>query len=221
MAKAPEATPAGSRFPAPGSRRIGVMGGTFDPIHLGHLILAEQARTRLNLDRVLFVPAGQPWRKAGRQIAPVADRVAMVAAALAGDPYFELSLVEVEQAGPSYTVETLAALHDRLGAGVELFFILGEDALADLPHWREPARIAALAWLAVAVRGGGPAPDPETLARTVPGIGARIAPVPMPRMDISSTDIRARVAAGTSIRFLAPPAVAAYIADHGLYRTPA
>lgn len=198
--------------------RVGILGGTFDPIHLGHLILAEQARTYLGLERVLFVPAGQPWRKAGRRIAPVADRVAMVAAALAGDPYFELSLVESEQGEPSYTADTLAALQAQRGPAATLHFILGEDALADLPNWRDPARIAAQARLVVAARAGYAGPPLAVLERAVPGIAARIDVVPMPRVEISSTDIRRRVAAGISIRFLVPAAVEAYLRQHGLYR---
>ncbi len=198
--------------------KVGVMGGTFDPIHLAHLILAEQARVFLGLDRVLFVPAGAPWRKAERRIAPVADRVAMVRAALAGDPYFEVSLIESERRGPSYTVDTLSVLQRQLGPQAELYFILGQDALADLPNWREPARIVQLARLAVAARPGCPRPDPAALERAVPGIQERIDVVPMPQVDISSTDIRRRVAQGLSIRFLVPAAVEAYIAAHGLYR---
>ena len=197
--------------------KVGVMGGTFDPIHLGHLILAEQARTSLGLARVLFVPAGQPWRKEGRRIAPVADRVAMVQAALAGDPYFEVSLVESEQPGPSYTADTLAALQAQLGPAAELYFILGQDALADLPYWRHPARTVAQARLAVAARPGT-AIDTGAVERAVPGISSRIALVPMPQLDISSTDIRRRVAEGISIRFLVPQAVEAYIPERGLYR---
>lgn len=198
--------------------KVGVMGGTFDPIHLAHLILAEQARVFLGLDRVLFVPAGAPWRKADRRIAPVADRVAMVRAALAGDPYFEVSLIESERRGPSYTVDTLSVLQRQLGPQAELHFILGQDALADLPNWREPTRIVQLARLAVAARPGCPPPDPTALERAVPGIRERIDVVPMPQVDISSTDIRRRVAQGISIRFLVPAAVEAYITAHGLYR---
>lgn len=193
------------------------MGGTFDPIHVGHLMLAEQARDGLGLERVLFVPAGHPWRKAGRHIAPVADRVAMVRAALADDPFFDLSLVEAERSGPSYTVETLAQLQGELG-GADLFFIIGQDALVDLPHWRDPAGIVRHARLAVAGRPGLPPVDSAALERAVPGISARIDRVHMPQVDISSTDIRQRVAEGRSIRYLVPPAVEAYIREQELYR---
>ncbi len=197
--------------------RLGIMGGTFDPPHLGHLILAEQARTALGLERVLFVPAGQPWRKAGRRVSAVAHRVAMVQAALAGDPYFAVSLVESERSGPSYTYETLAALHAQYGPGAALHFILGQDALADLPHWVQPGQIIAQARLAVAVRPGWTPPPPETLERAVPGLSAAIDIVPMPQIDISSTDIRRRVAAGASIRFFVPEPVRACIAAYRLY----
>jgi nicotinate-nucleotide adenylyltransferase len=200
------------------NERVGVMGGTFDPIHLGHLILAEQARATLGLGRVLFVPAGEPWRKAGRRIAPVADRVAMVEAALAGDPYFDVSRVESERRGPSYTADTLAVLQAQLGPAAELFFILGQDALADLPFWHEPARIVARARLAVGARAGWRVADAVALEQTVPGILGRMDVVPMPRIAISSTDIRRRVAEGRSIRFLVPASVEAYIYAHGLYR---
>jgi nicotinate-nucleotide adenylyltransferase len=209
-------TPPVTRYPLP-ITRVGVMGGTFDPIHVGHMILAEQARDQLGLERVVFVPAGQPWRKAGRQVAPVADRVAMVRAALADDPYFELSLIESERSGPSYTVETLAALKKTLGAEADLHFIVGSDALADLPYWREPSHLVALARLAVAARPGWHIPDPEALERAVPGITGRIDIVTMPQIDISSTDIRRRVAEGRSLRFLVPAAVEAYIFETGLY----
>ena len=142
----------------------------------------------------------------------------MVRAALAGDPYFEVSLIESERRGPSYTVDTLSVLQRQLGPQAELYLILGQDALADLPNWREPARIVQLARLAVAARPGCPRPDPAALERAVPGIRERIDVVPMPQVDISSTDIRRRVAQGLSIRFLVPAAVEAYIAAHGLYR---
>lgn len=198
--------------------QLGILGGTFDPLHLGHLILAEQARTHLALDGVLFVPAGQPWRKAGRQIAPVADRVAMVQAAVAGDPHFIVSLVESERDGPSYTVDTLAALAEQYGPAAALHFILGEDALADLPHWRDPAGIVARARLVVAARAGWTPVNAAELERVAPGINQRIDVVPMPRIEISSTDIRRRVAAGISIRYLVPATVETYIAAHGLYR---
>jgi nicotinate-nucleotide adenylyltransferase len=194
------------------------LGGTFDPPHLGHLILAEEARWGLGLDRVLLMPAAQPWRKADRAVTDAAHRLAMVRAAAAEDPYFAVSTIEIERGGPTYTVETLAALRTELSPADELVFILGEDALLDLPHWRDPAGILRLALLGVASRGGALSADLAALEGVLPGITERVSAVTMPRIEISSTEIRRRVAAGGSVRFYLPPAVAGYIAAHGLYR---
>jgi nicotinate-nucleotide adenylyltransferase len=198
--------------------RLGMLGGTFDPPHLGHLILAEEARCALGLDQVLLVPAAQPWRKSDRAVTPAAQRLAMLRLAVADDPYFDVSTLEIDRGGPTYTVETLAALRAELAPADELYFILGEDALLDLPYWHDPGRILRLAWLGVAARGGALSADLDALERRLPGIRERARVVPMPQIGISSTDIRRRVAEGRSIRFLVPPAVAAYIAEHGLYR---
>jgi nicotinate-nucleotide adenylyltransferase len=197
--------------------RLGVLGGTFDPPHVGHLILAEEARTRLQLDKVLFVPAGDPWRKAGQEITLAQHRLAMVQLMLVSDPHFEVSTLEVERPGPSYTVDTLEALHQQHGSGLELYFILGEDALHDMPHWKDPARIVSLAWLAVAPRPHGSESGVVDLEDVVPGLSERIVPLPMPTIDISSTALRERARAGLSLRYLVPLAVEEYIRRHGLY----
>lgn len=198
--------------------RLGVLGGTFDPVHLGHLILAEEARGELGLERVLFVPAGQPWRKADRQITPAVQRVEMVRVAIADNDGFELSLLEVEREGPSYTVDTLEALRAR-HQGSELFFLMGLDALADLPNWRDPQGIIARAWLAVARRPG--LEESAALAAVeerVPGLSRRVIWLAMPRIGISASGIRERVRRGKSIRYLVPAAVEAFIRERGLYR---
>jgi nicotinate-nucleotide adenylyltransferase len=197
--------------------RIGVLGGTFDPIHTGHLILGEAAHEGLALDSVIFVPAGDPWRKAGREIAPVADRVAMTRLAVEDNPHFSLSMLEAERAGPSYTDETLAALREPLGDDSELYFILGRDSLADLPFWKNPSGIIHLARLAVAERPGATAIETAELEARVPGITGRIVTFAMPSIGISSTDIRRRCRDGLSIRYFVPPAVEAYITGHRLY----
>jgi nicotinate-nucleotide adenylyltransferase len=224
---APSLRPAGNRSPSqvssaqPGCHsvfRTGVLGGTFDPPHLGHLILAEEARCALALDRVLLVPAAQPWRKSDRAVSPAAARLAMLRLAVAGDPYFDVSTLEIDRGGPTYTVETLAALRAELAPVDELYFILGEDALLDLPRWRDPAGIIRLARVAVAARDGDLSADLAALEQQIPGIRARVDVVPMPQIGISSTEIRRRVREGGSIRFLVPPAVAGYIAEQGLYR---
>jgi nicotinate-nucleotide adenylyltransferase len=191
--------------------RLGVLGGTFDPVHLGHLVLAESARDQLGLDRVLFVPTGQPWRKEGRAIAPSGDRVAMLRLAIEGNESFAVSLIEVEQVGPSYTHVTLNEIAEA-NSGAEMYFILGRDALADLPNWKDPGRIMELATLVAAERVG------EVIAAPVQGI-ARATWLQMPLIEISATAIRERVRQGRSIRYLVPPAVEAYIRVHGLYAT--
>jgi nicotinate-nucleotide adenylyltransferase len=193
--------------------RLGVLGGTFDPPHVGHLILAEEARCRLDLEKVLFVPAGDPWRKADQEVTPAEHRLAMVRLMLESDPYFEVSTLEVDRPGPSYTVDTLEALRRQHGPEAELYFILGKDALCDLPNWKDPARIVSLAWLAAAPRPQGD----ERPEMAVPGLAQRLVRLPMPIVDISSTALRERAAVGLSLRYLVPPGVEEYIRRHGLY----
>jgi nicotinate-nucleotide adenylyltransferase len=185
--------------------RLGVLGGTFDPIHLGHLVLGEAAREQLGLDAVLYVPANVQWRKAGREVAPAEHRLAMVRLAVADNPAFEASTVELERQGPSYTADTLEALAETPDA--ELYLVLGRDAYEDLPNWVRPDRIRELATLVVAARDG-----------EVTDLAPRCVRVEMPEIGISATDIRARVAAGRSIRYLVPAAVEGYIRQNGLYR---
>ena len=187
--------------------RLGVLGGTFDPVHIGHLILAEAAREELALDRLLFVPAGQPWRKAGRDIATAADRLAMLEFAVSDNPAFEVCTIEVEREGPSYTVETLSEIKAR-SLPAQIFFIVGEDALEDMPNWKEPERIAELAEIVAAPRPGRPSPHETgriTLLRGMPIIG------------VSATAVRERVRDGRPIRYLVPPAVEDYIRRRQLY----
>lgn len=197
--------------------RLGVLGGTFDPPHIGHLILAEEARLALGLDQVLFVPAGAPWRKAGQELSPWEHRLAMVRLALADNPHFAVSTLEIERHGPSYTAETLAALQEELPAASELFFIMGQDSLADLPNWRQPQRIISLARLAVAARSGGEGTQADALEKEVPGIADRLVWLDMPRIDISATAVRDRVRRRLSIRYWVPPLVEEYIREHKLY----
>jgi nicotinate-nucleotide adenylyltransferase len=197
---------------------IGVLGGTFDPIHSGHLIIAEEARIRLKLAKILFVPAGQPWLKTGRAIAAVSHRVEMVKLALVGNPYFELSTIEVDQAEPSYTVDTLAILRRQLGTEAKIFFILGWDSLAELPQWKEPAKLIQFCKLVAVTRTGFSTPDLKAMEASVPGVTRSVVWLDMPPIDISSTDIRKRVALGLSIHGLVPNEVERYIKEQELYR---
>ncbi|MCC6236295.1 MAG: nicotinate (nicotinamide) nucleotide adenylyltransferase [Dehalococcoidia bacterium] len=195
--------------------RVGVLGGTFDPPHLGHLRLAEAARDQLRLDRVIFMPAGDPYRKAARAVTPAAVRLALVRAAAADLPWAEVSDIEVERAGPTYTDETLSVLARD---GGEWWFIIGADVLADLPHWRDPQRLVAVARLAVAVRPPAPRLVPREAARAVPGIEDRIDWLDMQPVDVSSTELRRRIAMGESTGSWLPPRVRALIEELGLYR---
>jgi nicotinate-nucleotide adenylyltransferase len=189
----------------------GVFGGTFDPIHIGHLAVAEAARDVFGLRRVLFIPAAQPPHKPGGPIAAIEHRLVMVEAAVAGNPAFEVSRIEIERDGPSYTVDTLDALR---GAAPDdpLAMILSAESFAELSTWHEPERILELADLIVAPRDGYAAADGDG-----PLAGARVAFLDGPRIRLSASEIRERAAAGRSIRYLVPDAVAAYIGDHSLY----
>jgi nicotinate-nucleotide adenylyltransferase len=195
----------------------GVFGGTFDPIHLAHLAVAEAARDTFGLGRVLFIPAAQPPHKPGRGISPVEHRLAMVEAAVAGNPAFEVSRIEVDRAGPSYTVDTLAALCDA-DPGDHLALILSAESYSELATWHEPRRILDLADLIVAPRVGYAEADPKLVPRQFPDAPAAIAFMDGPRIRLSASEIRQRAAEGRSVRYLVPDAVAAYIGDHGLYQ---
>ena len=196
---------------------IGVMGGTFDPIHIGHLAIAEEARTQVNLAEVLFVPAELPWLKTDRPIWAVEHRVEMVRLAIADKPYFKLSTVEIERDGPSYTVDTIADLQGQIGAEDELFLILGWDSLVELPEWHEPSRLITMCRLVVAPRPGCPPPKLKSLEKSIPGISQRVLLMDKPNIDISASLIRERVARGLSIHHLVPEPVNIYIKEHGLY----
>ncbi len=194
---------------------IGILGGTFDPPHLAHLAVAEEAREVLGLRQVLFVPAGQPWQKADRPVSPGRLRLAMVERAIAGNPSFAVDPREVDRPGPSYTAETIAEIAAETGA--EPWFILSTEALAGFSTWRDPERIVALARLCVVPREGAPDAAIASFRERFPAGADRITVLDHPRLAISSTQIRARVRAGRSIRYLVPEAVAALIADYALY----
>jgi len=196
---------------------IGVLGGTFDPIHSGHLLIAEEARLRFGLNKVLFVPAGQPWLKTNREIIPAVHRVEMVKLAIAGNASFELSTKETDRPGPSYSVDTVAALQQKLGPGAKIFFLIGWDSLAELPQWYDPARLIQLCKLVAVTRLGFNRPDLKSLETAVPGITQSVVWLDIPPINISSSDIRDRVVQGLSIHDLVPENVASYIAENKLY----
>jgi nicotinate-nucleotide adenylyltransferase len=202
------------------SRAVGILGGTFDPIHIGHLAIAEEAREALGLERVLFVPTRLPVHKPDLPVTAAEDRVAMVSAAIAGNPAFVLERAEVDRAGPSYAVDTLEGLMAAAAAAgqpTEYTFILSADAYAGLPTWHRPGRLLELCRLAVLPRPGTASVDPVAMERVVPGARLRTVVLDGPSLTLSGTMIRGRVAAGRSIRYLVPDAVIAYIGDHRLY----
>jgi len=203
--------------------RIGVLGGTFDPPHVGHLWLATLAADALGLERVLFMPAAQPPHKQGHPVSRAEDRLAMTRDAIAGDPLFELCEIEMERPGPSYTVDSLEQL---LGTGGPLaaygpsnvVLVMAADSLAQIDTWREPDRILSLAEWAVGPRPGTGMPERETLERRFGPSASRIHLLTGPGLDVSASEIRERVAAGRAIRYLVPAAVEELITDRSLYR---
>ena len=198
--------------------KIGVLGGTFDPVHCGHLEVAEQVRIELSLAEVLFVPAGQPQLKESNYISPAEYRLQMLRLAITGQPHLRLSTLEIDRVGPSYTVDTIAQLQRQYGADDELFFILGWDNLAQLHRWREPERLIEMCRLVAVNRPGSSRPDLTSLESHIPGISQRVVMMDRPEVDISATEIRDQVARGLSVSHLIPKAVEEYIRQHRLYR---
>jgi len=200
-------------------RRLGLLGGTFDPPHVAHLAIAEWAREQLGLERVIFVPAATPPHKPGRPVTAAADRLAMAELAVAGNPAFEVSRIEIDRGGRSFTLDTLTQL---AASGIhDPWLVLSSEALASFPSWRRPERILELARLAVVPRGGYEALDETWVQARYPGREDRFRFLPGPLLPISGSVVRRRAAAGRSLRYLVPDAVARYIADHSLYSAPA
>ena len=200
------------------SGRIGIMGGTFDPIHVAHLAIAEEARTAFSLAQVLFVPAANPPHKLGRAITDARHRLAMVQIATASNPHFFVSAMEMERKGPSYSLLTVQELHARYGSGQALYFITGMDSINELHTWYHPKELLAACHFVGTTRPGDPV-DQAALARDFGALAeGRIHCLDVPELAISSTDLRARVRAGKSIRYLVPEAVEAYIRKEGLYQ---
>ncbi|MEE6263448.1 nicotinate-nucleotide adenylyltransferase [Plantactinospora sonchi] len=192
-------------------RRIGIMGGTFDPIHHGHLVAANEVADRFELDEVLFVPTGQPWQKADEPVSPAEDRYLMTVIATASNPRFQVSRVDIDRGGPTYTVDTLRDLHDQYGPKVQLFFITGADALEKILSWKDLDQMFELAHFIGVTRPGFELSDAHLPADTV-------SLVEVPAMAISSTDCRRRVAAGGPVWYLLPDGVVQYIAKRRLYQ---
>lgn len=199
---------------------LGVFGGTFDPIHVAHLAVAEAARDVLGLERVLFIPAGEPPHKLDRVISPADDRLAMLELAIADNPAFAASRMEIERPGPSYTIDTLVALAAEASAAgrpPRLALIISVEAFRELPTWHQPDRVLELATLVVAPRDGYPEAEAGFLERHFPGSAARAVFLDGPRMRLSASELRDWARTGRSLRYLVPDAVCRYIGDHALY----
>jgi len=193
-------------------RRIGVMGGTFDPVHQGHLSAANEVATLFALDEVVFVPTGQPWQKADRQVSAAEDRYLMTVVATASNPRFSVSRIDIDRPGPTYTVDTLRDLRSAYGAGSALFFITGADALTAILGWRDAAELFALAHFVGVSRPGYAPVDVEGFP------DGAVTLVQVPALAISSTDCRARVGRGHPVWYLVPDGVVQYIEKRRLYR---
>jgi nicotinate-nucleotide adenylyltransferase len=195
-------------------RRLGVMGGTFDPIHFGHLVTAEEALSQFSLDEVVFVPTGLPWMKEERDVSPAEDRYLMTVIATASNPRFSVSRVEIDRDGPTYTIDTLRALA-AANRDAELYFITGADAIFEIFDWKDPDEVLHLAHFIAATRPGYDLRRFETRSeRKQPNVSA----MNIPALAISSTDVRERVRDGRPIRYLLPEGVKSYIEKAGLYR---
>jgi nicotinate-nucleotide adenylyltransferase len=195
-------------------RRLGVMGGTFDPIHHGHLLTAEEAAVQFGLDQVVFVPTGQPWMKEGLDVSGSEHRYLMTVIATASNPRFSVSRVEIDRTGPTYTVDTLRSLRDA-HEGAELFFVTGADAMLEIFQWKDPAEILSIAHFIAATRPGY---DIEHFKEEAPTAHPNVSVMKIPALAISSTDIRQRVREGRPIRYLVPEGVKSYVEKAGLYR---
>lgn len=199
------------------AQRLGILGGTFDPPHVGHLWLAALAADALDLDRVLFMPAAQPPHKGGRLITHAVDRLLMTRLAIGADPAFEVCPIEMERTGPSYTIDSVTELKSAY-PGAQLFLLMAADSLAQIETWREPDRLLAEVEWIVGPRPGSALPNPSGLQERFGAGASRIHLLDGPSLDVSSSEIRRRVAAGHTIRYLVPRNVEELIIDRGLYR---
>jgi nicotinate-nucleotide adenylyltransferase len=198
--------------------RIGILGGTFDPPHIGHLWLAALAADSLRLSRVLFMPAARPPHKAGRPLSSAKDRLALTRAAIDADPRFELCELELERPGPSYTVDSVAALLERYPSPQRLILLMASDSLSEIETWRDPERLLSLVELGVGPRSGHWPVERGALTARFGAAADRIHLIDGPALEISSSELRRRVAAGQTIRYLVPRAVEALIVERALYR---
>lgn len=198
--------------------KIGILGGTFDPIHIGHLIIAEEARYQLGLDKVVFLPAGKPYFKKNRIVSSQGDRLKMISLGIKDNPLFEVSDLEIRREGPTYSIESIPKIKDQYG-GAELYFLIGLDALADIHKWKYPAELLEMCRVVGVKRPGYHDFDWSQIEDKIPGASQKIKIIEVSQIGVSSTDIRMMVKNGISVRYLVPDAVIRYIEEHKLYKS--
>ena len=197
--------------------RVGVLGGTFDPVHLGHLAIAEEVRIELDLERVIFIPAGQPRLRADEYLTPAIDRLRMVELATGDNPHFQVCDIEIQRSGPTYTVDTLVELGQRFGPDTSLYFIVGADILGQVHRWKDPKKVLECCYLVVVSRPGNQDDDWPEWFQGADSAKDKVTQLEIPMVDISGTEIRRRASLGESVRHLVPDLVAEYIQDRKLY----
>lgn len=197
--------------------KVGILGGTFDPIHIGHLIIAEEARYQLGLDRVVFLPAGKPYFKKDRIISNADDRLEMIKLGIKDNPLFDVSDLELRRDGPTYSIESIPKLKEQYG-GAELYFLIGLDALADIHKWKYPQELIEMCQIVGVTRPGYADFDWSEIDKDIDDASKRIKIIEVSRIGVSSTDIRMMAANGIPIRYLVPDAVVRYVEEHGLYK---
>ena len=202
-------------------QKIGILGGTFDPIHLGHLAIAQAALHRLTLDRVILIPAGRPWLKSDQQVTAPEHRLAMARLAVQDNPKLQVSPIEIDRPGPTYTIDTLIQLRENMGSTAHLYLILGMDSIRELPRWRDPNRLFDLCTIVAVSRPDTPDVTPTEIQRSFPAAPDNaIITIRGPMLDISATHVRQRVANRQPINDTVPPPVQRYIQEHRLYTPP-
>jgi nicotinate-nucleotide adenylyltransferase len=199
--------------------KVGILGGTFDPIHIGHLIVAEEARYQLGLGRVIFLPAGKPYFKKDRIVSTKNDRLEMIRLGIKDNPLFEVSEIELAREGPTYSIDSIKRLKKELGDNVQLCFLIGMDALADMHKWKHPAELIEICQVVGLTRAEYDAFDWAKIEGKMPGAMQKIKIIEVSKIGVSSTDVRMMVASGISVRYLVPDAVVRYIEEHKLYKS--
>ncbi|MFC1999015.1 nicotinate-nucleotide adenylyltransferase [Chloroflexota bacterium] len=197
--------------------KIGIMGGTFDPVHIGHLIVAEEARYQLGLDKVVFLPAGRPWFKSDRIVTEGKVRLEMIKSAIKDNRLFEVSDLELEREGPTYSIDSISELREQFG-GAELYFLIGLDALAEIHRWKHPDELIGMCQVIGLTRPGYTDFDWSNIKKRIAGASQKIKIIQVSQIGVSSGDIRMMVQNGISVRYLVPDAVVRYIEEKGLYK---